>query len=248
MPGPNRFAAYVVMILAVLLGGGSLLLFAVFLGIGAFGPVLFRASQTQILLWDGFLCLVFFVQHSGMVRKSSKKRFARIIHSRYHPAAYSIASGIALTVMVVLWQPSHVVLYKGGTQVLIAMHVLGVLALLGFFSGIRALGNFDTFGLEPVRAYVRGTTAEPSDFRLKGPYLWVRHPLYLFVLVLIWLSSTLTLDRLLLNVLFTVWMIVGTYLEERDLVADFGDSYRRYQKTVPMLLPLRGPAGRHLQG
>jgi protein-S-isoprenylcysteine O-methyltransferase Ste14 len=44
--------------------------------------------------------------------------------------------------------------------------------------------------------------------------------------------------------LWSGWMLVGTLLEERDLVADFGDAYRRYQRQVPMLVPWRRPAAR----
>jgi protein-S-isoprenylcysteine O-methyltransferase Ste14 len=57
------------------------------------------------------------------------------------------------------------------------------------------------------------------------------------VLVLIWASPELTADRLLFNVLWTAWIVVGTILEETDLVADFGDVYRDYQRKVPMLIP-----------
>jgi len=74
-------------------------------------------------------------------------------------------------------------------------------------------------------------------FTVRGPYRWVRHPLYLFCLLMIWAYPHMTMDRVLFNVLFTVWIVVGTVLEERDLVVAFGDSYREYQRKVPMLLP-----------
>ncbi len=76
---------------------------------------------------------------------------------------------------------------------------------------------------------------------MKGPYLWVRHPLYFFSLVMIWANPHFSYDRLLFNIMWTVWIIIGTMLEERDLVADFGDGYRDYQKRVPMLMPYKWP-------
>ncbi len=57
-------------------------------------------------------------------------------------------------------------------------------------------------------------------------------------------NPDLTLDRLLLNLLFTVFVIVGTLFEERDLVATFGEAYRSYQRKVPMLIPWRIRPGR----
>jgi protein-S-isoprenylcysteine O-methyltransferase Ste14 len=41
----------------------------------------------------------------------------------------------------------------------------------------------------------------------------------------------------LFNLLFPGWIVAGTILEERDLVAAFGEPYRDYQRQVPMLLP-----------
>lgn len=46
---------------------------------------------------------------------------------------------------------------------------------------------------------------------------------------------------LLRNMLWTLWITLGSYLEEKDLVAEFGESYRHYQNTVPMLVPWRFP-------
>ncbi len=77
---------------------------------------------------------------------------------------------------------------------------------------------------------------------VRGAYRWVRHPLYLFMLVLIWSSLDLTLDRLLFDALWTAWIVVGTILEERDLVAEMGEAYLAYQRRVPMLVPWRRPA------
>ena len=54
---------------------------------------------------------------------------------------------------------------------------------------------------------------------------------------MIWASPDVTADRLLFNVLWSIWMVVATRLEERDLAADFGEAYREYQRSVPMLVP-----------
>ncbi len=234
------------MVIAVVIGGGSLILFGAFLGIGPFTTVHFFASEHEILLWDGFLSLLFFIQHSGMIRTSFRNRLAHIIPRHYHPSSYAIASGIALTVVILCWQPSQTVLYEVSGTLRLLARAVSIVAIVGFSWGIRALGHFDTFGLDPIKAYLRGMTLRQSDFVVRGPYLWVRHPLYSFMLVLIWSTPDVNSDRLLFNVLWTLWVIIGSYLEEKDLVSEFGDRYRKYQKTVPMLLPWRGPVGRRL--
>ena len=70
---------------------------------------------------------------------------------------------------------------------------------------------------------------------------WVRHPFYACILVFLWSCPDLTADRLVFNVLWTAWIVVGTLLEERDLLAEFGDAYAAYRRQVPMLVPWRGP-------
>jgi protein-S-isoprenylcysteine O-methyltransferase Ste14 len=74
-------------------------------------------------------------------------------------------------------------------------------------------------------------------FVVRGPYRWVRHPLYLFMILMIWSCPDLTSDRLLFNGLWTVWIAIGSIFEERDLVSEFGNAYREYQRKVPMLIP-----------
>ena len=72
---------------------------------------------------------------------------------------------------------------------------------------------------------------------VRGPYRWVRHPLYLVSLIIIWFGPIFTADRLLHNLLWSLWIVIGATLEEKDLVDCFGDAYRDYQQTVPMLIP-----------
>jgi hypothetical protein len=96
----KRFAAYSAMALAILIGGGSLLFFGAFLIIGPPTLFCFDVLESEALLWDGLLSLLFFVQHSGMMRSSFRNRLASIIPRHYHPSIYAIASGIALTAVV----------------------------------------------------------------------------------------------------------------------------------------------------
>ena len=121
-----------------------------------------------------------------------------------------------------------------------------MLAAAGFIWGFRALASFDSFGLVPLMRRSQGTDVHAPGLVIRGPYLWLRHPLYFFVIILIWSFPDLNSDRLLFNLLWTLWIVIASFLEERDLVATFGEPYRNYQKLVPMLFPWRGPAGRRL--
>jgi protein-S-isoprenylcysteine O-methyltransferase Ste14 len=219
------------------IGGGSLVLFVYFLLFGPPFPIAIAHSHATRLALDSFLCLAFFVQHSGMIRRGVKQRIAERIPSTYHSALYSIASGACLFALVLAWQPTTNFLFRlqGPARWLSA--AIALLAVAGFAWGIRSLGGFDPFGTLPLKAALRGTTATSSAFVARGPYRYVRHPLYLFMLLLIWSTPRFSTDQLLFNVLWTTWIIVGTKLEERDLLVDFGQTYRQYQGSVPMLIP-----------
>lgn len=242
----NRFAAYCVIVLSILVGGGSLFLFSVFLIIGPFTIIRFDASEGQMLIWNSFLSMLFFMQHSAMVRATFRTWFFSAIPRYYHPATYAILSGLVLTSVVLLWQTSPTVLFRIQGPLQVLLRIISLLAIAGFIWGVQALKTFDAFGRIPIVVHLRGKLLRPPAFVIRGPYLWVRHPLYFFVLVLIWSVPNITSDRLLFNVLWTFWIVLGSYLEEKDLVTQFGEKYRDYQKTVPMLIPWRGPIGRGL--
>jgi methanethiol S-methyltransferase len=228
---------YMMMALSVVLAGGSVLLLAL---MGSFQLVHLGFSDPVVLVWDAMLSIAFFLQHSGMVRKAFRARMAVFIPQRYQGAIYSIASGVVLIIVVVLWQRSETQLLKLEGLPLLIARGCSLLAILIFAWGIHALGSFDMFGLRPIKLHLRGQSDQPFPFTVQGPYLRVRHPLYFAVLVLFWTTPEVTADRLLFNVLWTVWIVVGTLLEEKDLLADFGDVYRDYQRKVPMLIPWRG--------
>ena len=99
------------------------------------------------------------------------------------------------------------------------------------------------FGLRAIRCQLRGKQQPAAAFTERGPYRWVRHPQYFCVLVMIWSYPDLTADRLLFNVLWSTWIVVGTLLEERDLTETFGHHYQEYQSRVPMLIPWPGKGG-----
>ena len=239
-PRETRILDYSVMVLAVVLGGGSLIIFA-------WTPrlVLMQLSPKAALWWNALLSLLFFMQHSVMVRRSVRARLAAIIPARYDAAFYAISSGVVLTIVALVYQrvdaPPLFVLH--GLPAVIVV-TAAFLAVVTFVWGVLALRTFDPLGIRPIRRHL-GHSAEapaPATFVVVGPYRWVRHPLYFAVIVLLWTAPEMTLGRLELAVLWTAWIFVGTMLEERDLMADFGETYREYRRQVPMLIPWRGPA------
>ena len=67
----------------------------------------------------------------------------------------------------------------------------------------------------------------------------MRHPLYVGLLLGFWSVPVMTAGRLLFALGFSVYILIGIAFEERDLLAQFGERYRRYRAEVGMLRPRR---------
>lgn len=227
-----------------ILGNLSLLAFLVFMFMGSLDVIRLKIGEVEALLLNSFLSIAFFIQHSGMVRKSFKRRSTPLIRENYSGVVFSIASSLLLLLLMVFWQKSNFMIASAHSDLRWLLRLIFGLALLGFLWGARSLGSLDTFGTKRMRRNVEGKTTKPTRLIIRGPYCWIRHPLYLFCIVMIWACPDLTADRLLFNVMWTIWIIVGIILEERDLVSQFGPDYIRYQSDVPMLIPTRAPLSR----
>ncbi len=240
----STYAAYLILSISYFIGGGSLIAFTAFLYIGSFGIMPLGMDESSALLFDAGISVIFFIQHSCMIRRPFRRRMERFIPEEYYSAFYAIVSGIVLLTVIGFWQ--------GSDRMFAAFHGISrwvfrfmfLASLAGFAWGTRALKFFDPFGIRQIINYLRGRKPGYAPFIVRGPYRWVRHPLYFFTLLMIWSCPDLTMDRLLFNVLWTIWIFVGALLEEQDLIADFGDSYIGYQRRVPMLIPYKLPAGR----
>jgi len=222
---------------ARVLGGGSLALLGVSLVLGPIRWVDLGLEPAAALGLDAALAAVFAVQHSMMIRRSFQQRLAAKVPAHLQAATYAIASGVTLLLMLALWQPGLPGMITIGGIGRWLLRGLVVAAGAIFAWGIHALRSFDGLGLGPIRAFLRGRPLRSQLLTIRGPYRWVRHPLYLAVLLVLWSEPDLSGDRLVLNLVWSVWVVVGSVLEERDLVAAFGDTYRDYQREVGMLLP-----------
>jgi methanethiol S-methyltransferase len=100
------------------------------------------------------------------------------------------------------------------------------------FVGLRQL-----FEVEKTQGLVTG-----------GFYRMVRHPLYTFSLLFLWLTPTVSQNLLTLYIGITLYFVIGAYFEERKLLRDFGEAYAEYKRRTPMLIPGvvfgRGQSGR----
>lgn len=94
------------------------------------------------------------------------------------------------------------------------------------FFGIRQIINFKK---------IKETNAS-EKIKKNGLLGIIRHPMYLALIVFLWVN-TVSITDIVVNITLTIYVIIGTILEEKKLVLQFGDAYIKYQKEVPMLIP-----------
>jgi protein-S-isoprenylcysteine O-methyltransferase Ste14 len=93
------------------------------------------------------------------------------------------------------------------------------------------------FGIRQIFNFKKKSASSGDDIIKKSGLLGlVRHPMYLALIVYLW-CQTFRVSDLVANSVLTIYVFIGTLLEEKKLVAEFGDSYVQYKKEVPMLIP-----------
>jgi protein-S-isoprenylcysteine O-methyltransferase Ste14 len=78
---------------------------------------------------------------------------------------------------------------------------------------------------------------KPEKLVISGFYHWVRHPLYTFGLLALWLSPSVSINSFIVYLALTAYILIGIIFEERKLLREFGQAYTDYKSVTPMLIP-----------
>jgi methanethiol S-methyltransferase len=197
----------------------------------------------EALIVNLLLMSLFAVQHSVMARKSFKQWWTQFVPHSVERSVYVLLASLALILLFWQWRPMPAIVWQvDDPGVATAVMALSFVGWLVVFTSTFLINHFELFGLHQVVANLaRRTLPEP---RFKTPVLYkiVRHPIYLGFIVAFWAAPVMTVGHLLFAAVTTAYIFVGIFLEERDLVAMFGEDYKRYRAQVGMLIPFRRKA------
>jgi protein-S-isoprenylcysteine O-methyltransferase Ste14 len=178
---------------------------------------------TEAIVVNLLLMSLFAVQHSVMARPQFKKWWF---------------SSLALLLLFWQWRPIPAMVWQvSNPQVATSLLGLGLFGWLLVFISTFLINHFELFGLHQVANHLAGKPMPAVRFRTPLLYNLVRHPIYLGFIIFFWATPVMTAGHLLFAAVTTAYIFVGIALEEHDLIAIFGDEYRRYRQRVAMIVP-----------
>ena len=182
------------------------------------------------------------VLHSAMISVAVieylKKRLGPAF--RFYRLFYNLIAILTLIpVLIIAYSIQTQVIFQWNGYLRIGQVILLGIAVLMFFLGGRKYDVRQMLGIKQIK---EGTSnkalTDTGELDTSGVLGITRHPWYLAAILFIW-ARQLDASAILLNVILTAYLIVGTYLEEKKLVGEFGEKYLAYQKQVSMLIPYK---------
>jgi methanethiol S-methyltransferase len=199
------------------------------------------ADQNYILL--SFLWIAYCFVHSALISVTATNFLRRVLGSKYrfYRLFFNIFSVGTLILLLAYSYSGHrqeetLLSWENLRIVQYALIALGGILLL---TAARHYSMLQFLGIKQVlQGRSGGNMTASGELDTDGVLRVVRHPWYLGVFLLLW-ASDIAPRRLMINLVLSAYLVIGTFLEERKLVLEFGDRYREYQHRVSMFIPLK---------
>lgn len=183
--------------------------------------------------------LAYAVLHSLTASVRCKRLFQQYFPGLFHSyrLLYNLSAALLLVLPLwLLWSYQGELLWQLNGLTGLVVKSVGLLALSGFLYGLTLYDGSDFIGLRQF-SEKRQNLQETAPLSLSWLHRYVRHPLYFFGLLIIW-AREMNAAWLVSAICLTLYLIIGSRLEDKKLVDIYGEQYRRYMQKVAGLWPL----------
>lgn len=211
-----------------------------FLRDGAMSP-----ASDHWIIQDCGLAAAFAITHSIMLVPKTRKYLSRWIPSPFYDSTFCLVTCVSLLALFFGWRNSDTILWhvSGTLETIIRICFYASWAALLYSLALTGLGYQN--GWTPFYYWLRRMKAPRREFRPRGAYKLIRHPVYLSFLGLVWFTPHMSLDHAALTAIWTAYIFYGSILKDRRLEHFIGAPYKRYESQVQgyPLMPI-GPLGK----
>ena len=200
------------------------------------------AYQDYILL--SLLWIAYCIVHSALISITVTNFLKRALGNKYRFYrlffnTFSVGTLVPLLMYTYSVERKIELLFTWEGYMRILQYCLIALAAILVTTGARHYSLPQFLGIQQIlQKRSGGSMTESGEFDSSGALGIVRHPWYLAVFILLW-ARDLNLAGFIINLVLSVYLIIGTLLEERKLVLEFGERYKVYQRQVSMFIPLK---------
>lgn len=192
-----------------------------------------------------FSIIIWSVFHSLMAGTTAKNWFEATFGGRTYVGLYRLLFNIVAgwTLLPILYllvtRAPNGLVWSVPMPYRIVNYIVQLVGLLGALFSLIQTDMWHFTGIKQFVSYFRGDSSpkSPQRFVDTGTYGLVRHPLYFFSLLFLWANPTMSWMAFIASLWATVYFVVGSFLEERRLIAQFGEPYRHYQSVTPRFVP-----------
>jgi protein-S-isoprenylcysteine O-methyltransferase Ste14 len=205
-------------------------------------------SHGHWILRDCGLAILFAVGHSWMLVPRTRKMLTRWIPASFYDSTFCVVTCVSLLALFFGWRASETVIWQASGRVAGVIHGCFYLCWGALFYSLALTGLGYQNGWTPFYHWLRRQKAPRREFRPRGAYKLIRHPVYLSFLGLVWFTPTMTLDHAALTTIWTAYLFYGSFLKDRRLEHLIGQPYIDYRRHVPGFpLVTHGPLARHAE-
>ena len=173
---------------------------------------------------DALLLSVFAMHHSLFARERVKRAMTRLVPEPLVRSVYVWVASVLLILVCWWWRPIGGEVYDFTGLIASPFFAIQAIGLWMTVRGVARIDPLELAGIHPAR--------ESGGLQVNGPYRWVRHPLYLGWLLMVFGAAHMTGDRLAFAAITSLYLVVAIPWEERSLRRSFGDDYTRYMRDV----------------